>query len=297
MRRCGFVALIGAPNAGKSTLLNALVGAKIAIVSPKIQTTRTRILGIVTTNDTQFLFVDTPGIFAPRRRLDRAMVAAAWTGAEDADVVILLVDGTAKRVSAETHAIVEKLKLAGRKVIGAITKIDLVEPKNLLPLAAQLNETGIVSDIFMISAVANDGLEDLRAHVAALLPEGPHLYPGDELSDQPMRRIAAEITREQLYLQLENELPYASTVETEAWEEFENGSVKISQVIYVVRDGQKKIILGKGGARIKDIGSKARVELETMLERRVHLSLFVKVREAWGDDAERYREMGLDYDV
>ena len=297
MSQCGFIALIGAPNAGKSTLLNALVGAKIAIVSPKIQTTRNRILGIVNEGEAQLLFVDTPGIFAPRRRLDRAMVAAAWTGAEDADAIVLLVDATGKKISAETRTIIDKLKAAGRKVIGAITKVDLVDPGNLLPLAAQLNETGIVSDIFMISAPANDGLDDLKNHLIKMLPQGPHLYPDDELSDQPMRRIAAEVTREQLYLQLEKELPYASTVETETWEEFDNGSVKLTQVIFVARDSQKKIILGKGGARIKEIGSKARAELETMLGRRVHLSLFVKVREGWGEDAERYREMGLEYDV
>ena len=216
MTRCGFVALIGAPNAGKSTLLNAMVGTKLAIVSPKVQTTRTRVLGITTSGETQFLFVDTPGIFAPRRRLDRAMVAAAWSGADDADAVVLLVDST-ERLSRDAKAIIERLKQAGRRVTAALTKIDLVEPARLLPLAQALNDTGVVSDIFMISARTNDGLDDLKAHLASVLPEGPFLYPDDELSDQPWRRIAAEITREQLYLQLDQELPYASTVETEAW--------------------------------------------------------------------------------
>ncbi len=292
--RCGFIALIGAPNAGKSTLLNALVGAKLAIVSPKVQTTRTRILGILMAEQTQMLFVDTPGIFVPKRRLDRAMVNAAWTGAQDADLVILLVDST-ERLSRDARAIIEELQKGGRKVIAALTKIDLSDREKLLPLAAQLNETGVVTDIFMISATKNDGLDDLKAHLAKALPEGPYLYPEDEISDQPMRRLAAEVTREQLYLQLNQELPYEATVETELWEEFDNGSLKLSQVIFVERDGQRKIILGKGGARIREIGTKARLELEAMMQRRVHLTLFVKVRGEWGDDAERYREMGLDY--
>ncbi len=294
MTRCGFIALIGAPNAGKSTLLNALIGAKVAIVSPKVQTTRTRILGISMEAGSQLLFVDTPGIFAPKRRLDRAMVAAAWTGAEDADLVVLLVDA-AERLSREAKAIIDRLKDVNRKVIAVLTKIDLTERGKLLPLAAELNETGIVSDIFMVSAVADDGLDDLKTHLAAAVPEGPYLYPEDEISDQPLRRLAAEVTREQLYLQLNQELPYDSTVETEHWEEFANGSVRISQAIFVAREGQRKIVLGKGGARIREIGTKSREQLEAMLERRVHLNLFVKVREEWAEDAERYREMGLDY--
>ncbi len=294
MTRCGFVALIGAPNAGKSTLLNALVGIKLAIVSHKVQTTRSRMLGITRVDDSQLLFVDTPGIFAPKRRLDRAMVTAAWAGADDADQVVLLVDGSEK-VSRDTRAVVEKLAAANRKVTGVLTKIDLVEPSKLLPVAAWLGETGVANDIFMVSAVAQDGLDDLKAHLAALVPEGPFLYPEDEITDQPWRRIAAEVTREQLYLQLEHELPYASTVETEAWEEFDNGSVKISQVIFVARDSQKSIVLGKGGARIRQLGTAARLQMESLMDRRVHLTLFVKVREQWEDDRERYREMGLDF--
>jgi GTP-binding protein Era len=288
------VALIGAPNAGKSTLLNALVGIKLAIVSHKVQTTRSRMLGITRVDDSQLLFVDTPGIFAPKRRLDRAMVTAAWAGADDADQVVLLVDGSEK-VSRDTRAVVEKLAAANRKVTGVLTKIDLVEPSKLLPVAAWLGETGVANDIFMVSAVAQDGLDDLKAHLAALVPEGPFLYPEDEITDQPWRRIAAEVTREQLYLQLEHELPYASTVETEAWEEFDNGSVKISQVIFVARDSQKSIVLGKGGARIRQLGTAARLQMESLMDRRVHLTLFVKVREQWEDDRERYREMGLDF--
>jgi GTP-binding protein Era len=297
MTRCGFIALIGAPNAGKSTLLNALVGTKLAIVSPKVQTTRTRTLGILTENETQMIFVDTPGIFEPRRRLDRAMVSAAWTGADDADVVVLLADATRPRLSRETHTIMTRLAQAKRQVVLALTKIDLVKRDQLLPLAAQANESGIVTDTFMISSTKQDGLDDLKAHLAGSLPESPFLYPADDLSDQPLRRIAAEITREQLYLQLNQELPYESTVETEHWEEFDNGSVKISQAIFVERDGQKKIILGKGGAQIRDIGTKARLEMETLMGRKVHLTLFVKVRGEWMEDSERYREMGLEFDV
>jgi GTP-binding protein Era len=294
MTRCGFVALIGAPNAGKSTLLNALVGIKLSIVSPKVQTTRTRALGITRVGDTQILFVDTPGIFTPKRRLDRAMVAAAWSGASDADAVVLLVDSSEK-LSRDTRALVEKLKEANRKVILALTKIDLVEPVQLLPLAAQLNGTGIFTDTFMLSATRNDGLDDLKAHLADILPDSPFLYPDEDLTDQPWRRIAAEITREQLYLQLDQELPYASTVETEAWEEFDNGSVRISQVIFVTRESQRKIVLGHQGQRIREIGTASRLHLQELMDRRVHLTLFVKVREHWEDDRERYREIGLDF--
>ena len=297
MTKCGFIALIGAPNAGKSTLLNALVGTKLAIVSPKVQTTRARTLGILSENGLQMIFVDTPGIFEPKRRLDRAMVSAAWTGADDADAIVLLVDASQPKLHRDTRNIIEKLAKAGRRVTLALTKIDLVKPDQLLPLASQLNETGIVSDLFMISAVKKDGLTDLKGHLAAALPEGPFLYPEEDLSDQPMRRLAAEITREQLYLQLNEELPYQSTVETELWEEFKDGSVKLSQAIFVAREGQKKIVLGKGGLRIKEIGSRSRIELEKLLERKVHLTLFVKVREEWAEDSERYREIGLEYDV
>lgn len=293
--RCGFVALIGAPNAGKSTLLNQLVGTKVAIVSPRVQTTRTRVLGITIEGEAQLVFVDTPGIFAPRRRLDRAMVAAAWQGAEDADLVVLLVDAAARSIGDDTRAICDRLAETGRKAILALNKIDATKPERLLGLTAALNETGVFTDIFMISALTGDGVGDLRRSLATRLPPGPWLFPEDEITDMPVRLMAAEITREKLFLRLRQELPYATTVETEAWERFEDGSVKISQVIYVQRDSQKAIVLGKGGQMIRTIGESARRELEEIVETRVHLKLFVKVREAWIDDPERYRAWGLDF--
>ena len=295
--KCGFVALVGAPNAGKSTLLNALVGAKLSIVSPKVQTTRSRVLGIATEGDAQILYVDTPGIFKPKRRLDRAMVAAAWQGAGDADLVVLLHDASRRAVDEDTASIVERLKEAGRQAILVLNKIDQVPREKLLARTAELHAHGIFTDIFMISALTGDGVDDLRKHIVDRLPAGPWLYPGDQLSDMPMRLLAAEITREKLFTQLHDELPYETTVETEGWEEFENGSVKVSQVIYVQRDSQKGIVLGKAGKRIKEIGAAARAELEAFLERRVHLMLFVKVREDWAEDPERYRELGLDYNA
>lgn len=295
--RCGFVALIGAPNAGKSTLLNTLVGTKVAIVSPKVQTTRSRVLGILTEGATQIVFVDTPGIFKPRRRLDRAMVAAAWAGAAEGDLVLLLVDSSVKGVREETRGIVAKLAQTQRKAILILNKIDAVRHEVLLTLAADLNASGVFSDTFMISALTGSGVDDLRRHLAGHLPEGPWLFPEDQVSDMPMRLLAAEITREKLFLRLQQELPYAVAVETEDWEEQEDGSVRISQIIYVQRDGQKAIVLGRGGQMIKAVGTAARLELEEITEQRVHLSLFVKVRENWLDDPARYSIWGLDYDA
>lgn len=294
--RCGFVALLGAPNAGKSTLLNYLVGAKVSIVSPKVQTTRTRVLGIAMRERAQIVFVDTPGIFQPKRRLDRAMVAAAWAGAADADIVVLLVDAQ-KGMTHDVRRIVDGLEKAGRKAILALNKIDLVRRDKLLELASTLNESGVFTDIFMISAATGDGVEDLAKTLVERLPEGPWLYPEDQLSDMAERHLAAEVTREKLFLQLRQELPYALTVETEEWEDKPDGSVRISQIIYVQRDTQKSIVLGKGGQMIKAVGAAARADLEEMMGCRVHLFLFVKVREKWGDDPDRYRDWGLDFDA
>jgi GTPase len=294
--RCGYVALVGAPNAGKSTLLNRLVGAKLAIVTPKVQTTRARLLGIAIVDRTQLILVDTPGIFAPRRRLDRAMVAAAWAGIADADRVVLLVDA-ARPDDPDTRQIIERLKESGRRAIVALNKIDLVRRDRLLGIADSLFRHGPFDEVFMISGLSGDGVEDLKRHLAAAMPPGPWLFPEDQLSDAAERWLAAEITREQVFLQLHDELPYAATVETEAWEERRDGSVRIDQVIYVRRSGQRAIVLGDKGARIKAIGSRARGELERLLERRVHLFLFVKVRDNWIEDPERYAALGLDYDV
>ncbi|HYE01068.1 MAG TPA: GTPase Era [Alphaproteobacteria bacterium] len=295
--RCGFVALVGAPNAGKSTLLNQLVGSKVSIVSPKVQTTRNRVLGIAMAGPAQVIFVDTPGIFAPKKRLERAMVAAAWQGAADADAVVVLIDASARQLGADTEAIIERMKADGRKAILALNKIDEVPRERLLPLAASLAETGVFTDTFMISALTGDGVPDLLDFLAKRVPQGPWHYPEDQAADMPMRLLAAEITREKLFLRLHQELPYALTVETESWEEFENGSVKIGQTIFVERESQRSIVLGKGGAMIRGIGTAARLELEEMMERRVHLSLYVKVREGWKDDPERYRDLGLDFNA
>ncbi|MGH7124500.1 MAG: GTPase Era [Stellaceae bacterium] len=295
--RCGYVALIGAPNSGKSTLLNALVGAKISIVSPKVQTTRRRVLGIAIHEGTQVIFVDTPGIFAPRtgRRLERAMVSAAWAGAEDADLVVLLLDVT-RPEDADAAAIVDRLKSAQRKGVLALNKIDRVEPPVLLGLADRFAKYGIFDPIFMISGLTGDGVADLKRHLAQALPGGPWLYPEDQLSDLPERLIAAEVTREQIFLQLRNELPYASTVETDKWEERKDGSVRIEQTIFVERPTQKAIVLGEGGQRIKELGARARAMLETLLGRRVHLFLHVRVEKDWTEDRERYEAIGLDFE-
>jgi GTP-binding protein Era len=294
--RCGYVALIGAPNAGKSTLLNRLVGQKLAIVTPKAQTTRNRLLGIAVEDAAQIIFVDTPGIFAPRRRLDRAMVAAAWMGAEDADQTVLLVDA-ARGIDHDTRCILDRLAERGRNSILALNKIDLVPRESLLGLADVLSREGRFEPIFMISGLKGDGVADVKRHLAANLPSGPWLFPEDQLSDASERLIAAEVTREQVFLQLHDELPYASTVETEQWEDKSDGSVRIEQVIYVQRPGQRAIVLGEGGRRIKAIGANARAELERILQRRVHLFLFVKVRQNWIEDRERFAAIGLDYNA
>jgi len=292
--RCGFISLIGAPNAGKSTLINALVGTKVAIVTPKVQTTRALLRGIAIVGKAQLVFVDTPGIFAPRRRLDRAMVTTAWGGAHDADIVAVLID--AKRgLDDEAAAILDRLgELAQPKVL-ILNKVDLVAKESLLALAQSANARAKFSATFMVSALKGDGIADVKNWFAAHVPEGPWHYPADEVSDAPLRQLAAEITREKLYLKLHQELPYQSTVETESWQERKDGSVRIEQTIYVERESQRKIVLGKGGQSIKAIGEAARVELSALLERPVHLFLFVKVREGWGDDPERYRQMGLEY--
>ncbi len=293
---CGFFALIGAPNVGKSTLVNRLVGAKVSIVSPKVQTTRTRVLGIAIKDQTQVIFIDTPGIFAPKRRLDRAMVASAWGGASDADGVLLLVDAE-RRINADTQIILDGLKKQKRQVMLGINKVDLVKKPVLLDLAAKLSDTGIFTEVFMISAETGDGVEDLMNYLAASVGESPWMFPEDQISDMPSRLLAAEITREKVFLQLHQELPYAVTVETEGWEQRDDGSARVDQIIYVERPGQKAIVLGKKGSRIKKIGEAARKELEDLLGHRVHLFLFVKVREKWGDDPERYHEWGLDFNA
>jgi GTP-binding protein Era len=294
--RCGYVALVGAPNTGKSTLLNRLVGRKLAIVTPKAQTTRSRLLGIAIEGRAQIVYVDTPGIFAPRRRLDRAMVACAWSGAEDADRIVLVVDA-ARGVDRDTRRILDRLAERGGRSILALNKIDLVRRDGLLGLAANLLKEGDFDPVFMLSGLTGDGVADLKRHLAAVLPTGPWLFPEDQISDAPERLLAAEITREQVFLQLHDELPYAATVETERWEDRPDGSARIEQVIYVRRPGQRAIVLGGGGKRIKAIGVGARAELERLLERRVHLFLFVKVRENWIDDRERFAALGLDYDA
>jgi GTPase len=293
-RRCGFVTLIGAPNVGKSTLLNALVGTKVSIVSPKVQTTRTLVRGITIEGMAQIIFIDTPGIFAPRRRLDRAMVTTAWGGAEDADIVGVLVD--AKRgVDEDTAALLRRVADVAHPKMLLINKVDLVEKSSLLPLVKRLNEQIAFRTTFMISALTHDGVDDVKKWLAAHIPEGPWHYPEDQISDAPLRSLAAEITREKLYLWLHQELPYQSTVETDQWKELKDGAVRIEQTIYVARESQRKIVLGKGGQTIKTIGAAARKEIAEIVDKPIHLFLFVKVREGWADDPERYREMGLEF--
>jgi GTP-binding protein Era len=292
--RCGFIALIGAPNAGKSTLTNALVGSKVAIVTPKVQTTRALMRGIAMEGPAQLIFIDTPGIFAPRRRLDRAMVTTAWTGAHDADVVAVLIDAK-KSLDDEAEAILRKLDEVRQPKLLILNKVDIVEKEKLLALAQAANERGKFDATFMISALSGSGVADVRKWLAEHVPAGPWHYPEDEVSDAPLRQLAAEITREKLYLKLHQELPYQSTVETETWTERKDGSVRIEQTIYVERESQKKIVLGKSGQSIKAIGEASRRELAGIVEKPVHLFLFVKVREGWGDDPERYRQMGLDF--
>ena len=286
--------MIGAPNAGKSTLINALVGSKVAIVTPKVQTTRTLLRGIAMEGPAQLIFIDTPGIFAPRRRLDRAMVTTAWTGAHDADVVAVLIDAKAG-LNDEAEAILKKLDEVRKPKVLILNKVDLVEKAKLLALAQAANERGKFDATFMVSALSGSGVADVRKWLAEHVPAGPWHYPEDEVSDAPLRQLAAEITREKLYLKLHQELPYQSTVETETWTERKDGSVRIEQTIYVERESQKKIVLGKSGQSIKAIGEASRRELAQIIEKPVHLFLFVKVREGWGDDPERYRQMGLEF--
>jgi GTP-binding protein Era len=294
VRRCGFIALIGAPNVGKSTLINAIVGAKVAIVSHKVQTTRTLLRGIAMQADSQLVFIDTPGIFQPRRRLDRAMVAGAWTGAGDADVVGAMIDAR-RGLDAETLALMERLAGLGRAKILIVNKVDLVEKPSLLALVQEAGERVAFAATFLVSALTGDGVADLKQWLAGQVPAGPWHYPEDQITDAPLRQLAAEITREKLYLRLHQELPYQSTVETNSWKELKDGSVRIEQTIYVERMSQRKIVLGKGGQTIKAIGAEARREIAGIAEQPVHLFLFVKVREAWGDDPERYREIGLEF--
>jgi GTP-binding protein Era len=292
--RCGFVALIGAPNVGKSTLVNALVGAKVTIVSRKVQTTRALIRGIVIENNAQIILVDTPGIFLPKRRLDRAMVSTAWSGAHDADLVCVLLDAKTG-IDEEAEAILAKAASVNHDKILVINKVDLVQREKLLALAQAANERMKFARTFMISAISGDGVDDIRATLAEMVPPGPYLYPEDQMSDAPMRQLAAEITREKIYQKLHQELPYQSTVETDKWEERKDKSVRIEQTIFVERESQRKIVLGKGGATIKSIGAESRKELTQILDVPVHLFLFVKVRQNWGDDPDRYREMGLEF--
>ena len=294
--RAGFVALIGEPNAGKSTLLNQMVGAKVSIVTHKVQTTRARIRGVALEGESQIVFVDTPGLFKPRRRLDRAMVAAAWGGAADADIIVLLIEAH-RGVTAGVEVILDRLAEVwqGRRVALAINKIDMVDRKVLLSLAESLNERYDFVETFMISAEKGHGVDDLKKWLAKEVPEGPWLYPEDQIADLPLRTIVAEMTREKLTLRLHQELPYQLTVETESWEERPDGSVRIDQIIYVARDGHKGIVLGKKGETIKTISQMARHEMEEFLDRKVHLFLVVKVRPNWLEEAERYSEMGLDF--
>ena len=292
--RCGFVALIGAPNAGKSTLMNALVGAKLSIVTHKVQTTRAIVRGIAIDGAAQIIFVDTPGIFAPKRRLERAMVTTAWGGAADADAVCLLIDAQ-RGLDEGNEAILEKLSATRQEKILVLNKIDAVKPEALLSLTAEINRRQTFAETFMLSALKGDGVDDLLHYLGRSMPAGPWLYPEDQVSDAPMRLLAAEITREKLFLRLHDELPYESTVETAAWTVLKDGSAKVEQTIFVAREGQKKIVIGKGGETIKAISQAARKEIAAMAETPIHLYLFVKVRENWSDDPERYREMGLEY--
>ncbi|MEH2590352.1 GTPase Era [Bradyrhizobium sp. AZCC 1721] len=292
--RCGFVALIGAPNVGKSTLVNALVGSKVTIVSRKVQTTRALIRGIVIEDNAQIILVDTPGIFLPKRRLDRAMVSTAWSGAHDADLVCVLLDAKAG-IDEEADAILSKLATVAHPKILVLNKIDLIPREKLLALAQAANERMKFEHTFMISALSGDGVADLRKTLAKSVPPGPFHYPEDQMSDAPLRHLAAEITREKIYRQLHQELPYQSTVETDSWTERKDKSVRIEQTIFVERESQRKIVLGKGGATIKSIGAESRKEIAEIVGVPVHLFLFVKVRENWGDDPDRYREMGLEF--
>ena len=297
--RCGFVAVIGAPNAGKSTLVNTLVGSKVSIVTPKVQTTRMRVRGVAIFGDAQVVFMDTPGIFRPRRLLDRAMVRSAWTGAGEADAVLLLVDAAAaardKAPVADARSITDDLSRARRRNVALVlNKVDSIAHERLLPIAEQLNDAEVFERVFMISALNGDGLPELKSWCVESMPAGPWLYPPDQAADIPSRLLAAEITREKLFMRLHEELPYATTVETENWNERKDGSVRIDQTIYVERASQKPIVLGERGRMIKAIGAAARSELERLFEKRVHLFLFVKVRERWPEERERLAALGLE---
>ncbi|MBT5432193.1 MAG: GTPase Era [Alphaproteobacteria bacterium] len=293
--RCGFVAVFGPPNAGKSTLVNAIVGAKVSIVTHKVQTTRGRVMGIRNIEGDQLVFVDTPGIFKPKKRLERALVDAAWSGADDADMTLLMVDA-AKGMNKELVSILERLKARNRKTLVAINKIDMVAKNDLFPLGAAIDASGVADEIFYISALKGEGVDGLVATLRSRISDGPWMFPDDQVSDLPLRQMASEITREKLFLRVHQELPYELSVETEMWTEIpEEKAVRIDQVIYVARDGHKPILLGKGGRTIKDVGIAARKELEDILEMKVHLFLHVKVRTNWLNDPARYREMGLEF--
>jgi GTP-binding protein Era len=292
--RCGFVALIGAPNAGKSTLINRLVGTKVSIVSHKVQTTRSIIRGIAMFGASQVIFVDTPGIFRPRRRLDRAMVDTAWSGAHDADLVAVLID-VSRGIDEDARLLIRKAGEVAHPKILLLNKIDTVKREELLAMTAEANEAVKFDRTFMISALNGDGLDDFTGYLAGAVPPGPYLYPEDEVSDVPIRQLASEVTREKLFERLHQELPYASTVETESWKEQPDGSIRVEQVIFVERESQKKIVIGKGGETIKSISMAARREIGEIAEKTVHLFLFVKVRENWADDPERYRAMGIEF--
>lgn len=300
--RAGFVAIIGAPNAGKSTLVNALVGRKVSIVTPKVQTTRFQVRGVMMHGAAQLVLVDTPGVFAPRRRLDRAMVASAWEGADDADAIVHVVDAAAqlsqaRRTVEDVERVIDGLKAHELKAVLVLNKIDLIKREELLDLSQKLYETGVYSDVFMISASNGDRIKDLADFLVTLMPESPYLYPEDQIADLSERMLAAEVTREKLYLRVHDELPYGLTVETDSWKDNKDGSVRIEQTVYVEREGHKPIILGKGGQTIKWVSTAARTDLEEQLDRKVHLFLFVKVRPNWGDERARFNALGLDFDA
>lgn len=297
VQRCGVIAVVGAPNAGKSTLVNQLVGAKVSIVTHKVQTTRTRIRGIAMHGNTQIVFVDTPGIFTAKRRLERAMVQAAWAGVEDADVVVVIHDAGRRKVSDETRLVLKRLAQSRREVVLVLNKIDLVKREKLLDLAAELSALANFSKVFMVSALEGDGTDDLLAYLASRMPEGPWLFPEDQLSDLSLRMLAAEITREKLFLNLHQELPYELTVETESWEDFKDGSARVQQVVYVGREQHKAICLGKGGKTVRMVREAAQKEMAEVFGQPIHLFIFVKVRENWLDDPERYRNLGLEFDA
>jgi GTP-binding protein Era len=297
-QKCGFIAVIGAPNVGKSTLVNYLVGAKVTIVSPKVQTTRNRVMGVTIIPEThsQIVFIDTPGIFTPKRRLERAMVHAAWSGVKDADFLLVLID-SARGFTDDSLSLVTQLKNQNHRAIIALNKIDLIDKDKLLGLAAQCEAFGIFDQVFMVSAKKGYGTKDLLTYFSEKIPLSPWHFPEDQLSDIPMRLLAAEITREQIFIRLHDELPYSILVETESWEERQDGSVRIDQIIYVHRDSQKSIVLGHSGQQIRELGSRSRRELMTLFERPVHLFLHVKVRSQWLEERQRYQDMGLDFDV